>query len=87
VEAASAFEGKDFDLVVLDVQMPGMDGFEVLTKIRTGATSRVPVVMLTAVGSERDVVRGFELGADDYILKPFSPAELTVRLKRFMRSS
>jgi DNA-binding response OmpR family regulator len=86
-DAAAALEGDAFDLVVLDVQMPGLDGFEVLSYIRKRATSHVPVVMLTAVGSERDVVRGFELGADDYILKPFSPAELTVRLKRFIRES
>jgi DNA-binding response OmpR family regulator len=85
VDAAAAFDGVSFDLVVLDVQMPGLDGFEVLQRIRSMSDSKVPVVMLTAVGSERDVVRGFELGADDYILKPFSPAELTVRLKRFMK--
>jgi DNA-binding response OmpR family regulator len=86
-EAAAAFVGEPFDLVVLDVQMPGLDGFEVLTRIRAASDTKVPVVMLTAVGSERDVVKGFELGADDYILKPFSPAELTVRLKRFMRAA
>ncbi len=86
-DAAAAIEGDLFDLVVLDVQMPGLDGFEVLNRIRSRSQSRVPVVMLTAVGSERDVVKGFELGADDYILKPFSPAELTVRLKRFIREN
>ena len=83
-EAAAAYAGGLFDLVVLDVQMPGLDGFEVLRRIRGTEERRVPVVMLTAVGSERDVVKGFEMGADDYILKPFSPAELTVRLKRFV---
>jgi DNA-binding response OmpR family regulator len=82
-EAIEALATERFDMAVLDVQMPGADGFEVLTRIRAGAGDRIPVVMLTAVGSERDVVRGFEMGADDYILKPFSPAELTVRLKRF----
>jgi DNA-binding response OmpR family regulator len=86
MEAAAAFADEPFDLVVLDVQMPGLDGFEVLTRIRATSGTKVPVVMLTAVGSERDVVKGFELGADDYILKPFSPAELTVRLKRFIRA-
>lgn len=88
-DGASAVESLDdgeFGLVVLDVQMPGLDGFQVLQHVRsTDALNGVPVVMLTAVGSERDVVRGFELGADDYILKPFSPAELTARLKRFTR--
>ena len=84
--ALEAAEADRFGLVVLDVQMPGANGFDVLEKIRSDpALNHVPVVMLTAVGGERDVVRGFELGADDYILKPFSPAELTVRLKRFTR--
>jgi DNA-binding response OmpR family regulator len=89
-DGASAVESLTegtFGLVVLDVQMPGLDGFQVLEHVRsTDSLSDVPVVMLTAVGSERDVVKGFELGADDYILKPFSPAELTARLKRFTRS-
>ncbi len=85
--ALDAADDPDFGLVVLDVQMPGADGFEVLQRIRSNpALNHVPVVMLTAVGGERDVVRGFELGADDYILKPFSPAELTARLKRFTRA-
>lgn len=85
--ALDAANDDRFGLVVLDVQMPGANGFDVLERIRSNpALNHVPVVMLTAVGGERDVVRGFELGADDYILKPFSPAELTARLKRFTRS-
>lgn len=84
--ALDSAERGGFGLVVLDVQMPGMDGFEVLERLRTMPTlDDVPIVMLTAVGGERDVVRGFALGANDYILKPFSPAELTARLKRFTR--
>ncbi len=85
-DAMAAFARGSFSLVVLDVNMPQANGFEVLQTIRSsGDTSTVPVVMLTAAGSERDVVRGFELGADDYILKPFSPAELGARLRRFTR--
>lgn len=85
--AIDAVSRDRFGLVVLDVQMPGANGFDVLSKIRDDHTMKdVPIVMLTAVGGERDVVRGFELGADDYILKPFSPAELTARLKRFTRA-
>ncbi len=73
-------------LVVLDVKMPGMDGFELLERLRkTPAYARVPVMMLTAMGGEADVVRGFELGADDYILKPFSPTELLARIRRLLR--
>jgi len=68
---------------VLDVNMPGMDGFEILSSIRKEQLP-VRVVMLTARRRESDVLRGFELGADDYILKPFNPLELGARLKRLM---
>lgn len=73
-------------LVLLDVKMPGMDGFEILSRLRrTPSYDRVPIVMLTSLGSESDVVRGFDLGADDYILKPFSPTELVARIRRLIR--
>jgi two-component system OmpR family response regulator/two-component system alkaline phosphatase synthesis response regulator PhoP len=73
-------------LVLLDVKMPGMDGFEVLERLRkTPSYVDVPIVMLTSMGSEADVVRGFRLGADDYMLKPFSPTELVARLRRLLR--
>jgi CheY-like chemotaxis protein len=68
---------------VLDVNMPGMDGFEVLAAIRQMALP-LKVIMLTARQHERDVLRGFELGADDYVVKPFNPLELAARLKRFL---
>lgn len=71
------------DLVLLDVMMPDMDGFEVLQMIRE--ISNVPVIMLTAKGEEDDRVRGLELGADDYITKPFSPRELISRIKAVLR--
>jgi DNA-binding response OmpR family regulator len=71
------------DLVLLDVMMPDMDGFEVLKLIRENGT--VPVIMLTAKGEEDDRVRGLELGADDYITKPFSPRELVSRVKAVLR--
>jgi DNA-binding response OmpR family regulator len=71
------------DLVLLDVMMPDMDGFEILKLIREGST--VPVIMLTAKGEEDDRVRGLELGADDYITKPFSPRELVSRVKAVLR--
>ena len=74
------------DMVILDVKMPGMDGFEVLERLRrTPALSAIPIVMLTSMGSEADVVRGFQLGADDYVLKPFSPVELSARVWRLLR--
>jgi two-component system alkaline phosphatase synthesis response regulator PhoP len=66
---------------VLDVNMPGMDGFEILSAIRKDGLP-VRVVMLTARQHESDVLRGFNLGADDYVVKPFNPLELAARLKR-----
>ena len=71
------------DLVVMDVQMPEMDGFEALEHIRQVST--VPVIMLTVKADEEDKVRGLELGADDYVTKPFSPRELSSRIKALLR--
>jgi two-component system KDP operon response regulator KdpE len=71
------------DLVLMDVMMPEMDGFEALRLIRE--TSNVPVIMLTVKGDEDDRVRGLELGADDYVTKPFSPRELSSRIKAVLR--
>ena len=74
--------------VVLDVNMPQMDGFEVLAAVRNDpATRSIPVVMLTALRQEADVIRGFGLGADDYVVKPFNPMELSARLERLIRPS
>jgi DNA-binding response OmpR family regulator len=74
-----------FDVVLLDVMMPGIDGLEVCKRIRE--RSRVPVIMLTAKGDETDRVVGLELGADDYVPKPFSPRELLARLRAVVRRS
>ncbi|KUK92089.1 MAG: Putative OmpR family two-component system response regulator, partial [Anaerolineaceae bacterium 46_22] len=71
------------DLILLDVMMPDIDGFEVLRMIRE--ISQVPVIMLTAKGEEDDKVKGLELGADDYVTKPFSPRELVSRVKAVLR--
>ena len=70
-------------LVILDVGLPGIDGFEVSRRLR--ASSKVPIVMLTARDEEPDRVAGFELGADDYVPKPFSPRELAARIKAILR--
>jgi two-component system phosphate regulon response regulator OmpR len=72
-----------FDAVVLDIMLPDMDGFEVCRKVR--ATSGVPILMLTARGEETDRIVGLELGADDYLPKPFNPRELLARLKAILR--
>jgi two-component system response regulator ResD len=71
------------DLVVLDLMLPGLDGFEVCRQLR--AHGPVPVIMLTARGEEDDRVMGLEIGADDYIAKPFSPRELTLRVQAVLR--
>jgi two-component system, OmpR family, response regulator MtrA len=69
------------ELLLLDVMMPGFSGFDVLTRLRAeAATKTLPIIMLTAKAQETDVERGFALGADDYVLKPFSPRELMSRV-------
>jgi len=73
------------DLIVLDLMLPGLDGFEVCKRIRE--FSLVPVVMLTARGEQVDKLRGFEVGADDYLTKPFSPPELLARVRAVLRRS
>ena len=73
------------DLVILDVMMPGMDGWEVCRHLR--ATSTVPILMLTAKGTQEDVIQGLELGADDYLKKPFDLRELELRIKAILRRS
>ncbi len=80
-----ALDGNTFDAVLLDVMMPGLDGLDVLRRIRT--RNRIPVLMLTARGDEADRVVGLELGADDYVPKPFSPRELLARLRAVLRRS
>ena len=73
--------GKVPDLVLLDIMMPGISGLEVLQRWRgETATAAMPVILLTAKAQENDVERGFELGADDYVVKPFSPRELVRRV-------
>ncbi|MGD8281685.1 MAG: response regulator [Gemmatimonadota bacterium] len=76
-----------FELAILDVKVPGMDGFELLERLRAiERLDDVPIVMLTGLGGEADVIRGLELGANDYMLKPFSPTELLARVRRLVFS-
>lgn len=85
--ALNAAQERRFSLVILDVKMPVMDGFEVLTKLReTKEYEKSPIILLTAMGSEKDIVRGFKLGANDYILKPFSPVQLLARVQRLLKA-
>ncbi len=74
-----------FSLITLDVKLPDIDGFELLNRFRQTPTIRhVPIIMLTSTGNEENVIRGFRLGADDYILKPFSPSQFLARVNRFL---
>ncbi|MFT9427973.1 MAG: response regulator transcription factor, partial [Sporolactobacillus sp.] len=75
----------DYELIVLDLMLPGMDGIEVCQKLRE--TKATPVIMLTAKGEEANRVQGFEVGTDDYIVKPFSPREVVLRVKALLRRS
>ncbi|MHC4263497.1 MAG: response regulator transcription factor [Planctomycetota bacterium] len=86
VEALELASRGAFDLVLLDVMLPGKDGFEVLSGLRA-AQPRLPVIMLTARGGEEDRVRGLRGGADDYVVKPFSPTELIARVEAVLRRS
>jgi two-component system response regulator CpxR len=73
----------DHDLIILDVMLPAMDGFQVLRRLR--AESRIPVLMLTARGDDLDRILGLEIGADDYLPKPFNPRELAARIRAILR--
>ena len=79
LEALSAVEQQPIDLVILDIMMPKLDGYEVCKRIKT--SSNIPVIMLSARGEEYDKLFGFEIGVDDYMVKPFSPKELMARVK------
>jgi two-component system phosphate regulon response regulator PhoB len=85
-EALAAVESNTPDVVVLDLMLPGMDGLNVCRKLKEDPkTAAIPIVMLTAKGEESDIVRGLEMGADDYITKPFSPRVLIARLQAVLR--
>ena len=82
-QALEYFSINTYHLIILDVMMPGIDGFEVLARIRE--ISDVPIIMLTAKQAEVDRLKGFEKGADDYVVKPFSPRELMGRIRVFLK--
>lgn len=83
MEAIEIFSSQPVDLVILDVMMPKLDGFETCQRIREYST--VPIIILTAKGDEKDRVRGLDLGADDYLSKPFSATELLARVRAVLR--
>lgn len=81
-QALESFESRDVDLIILDVMMPDIDGFEVCRRIRK--ISQIPIFMLTARGEAMDRIVGLELGADDYLAKPFEPRELIIRIQNIL---
>lgn len=85
ISGIERWENEQPDLVILDVNMPKMDGFEVCRRIRSKGDT--PIILLTVRGEEDDIVYGLEIGADDYIVKPFSPRQLVARFKAIMRRS
>lgn len=85
VDGLNKFKNGHFDLIILDVMMPKMEGWSVCREIRK--ISRIPIIMLTARGEEYDKLFGFEMGVDDYMVKPFSPKELMARIKAVMSRS
>lgn len=87
VECLEKAKAEKPDLIVLDVMMPRMDGFEALQRLKTDPeTSQIPVIMLTARAQDRDVLKGYQYGADLYLTKPFSPLELISLVKRVFES-
>lgn len=85
-QALEAAEHGQFDLVVLDILLPGLDGWEVCNFLRkSSATVNVPIVFLSALNSEVDRIKGFDLGGDDYLVKPFSPRELVSRIRAVLK--
>ncbi len=94
IEAADATEAKRLissdrpNLILLDIMMPGQSGLDLVRELRSkDATRELPIILLTARGSEHDKIRGLDVGADDYITKPFSPGELAARIKSLLRRS
>lgn len=85
MEAIELCKSQSFDIIIMDIMMPELDGFSAVKEIRK--TSDTPVIMLSARGEEYDKIHGFELGIDDYVVKPFSPKELMMRIEAIMKRS
>jgi len=86
LDGLKLLEKEKFDLIVCDLMMPGMDGFLFLQKVRENEKTRdIPFIFLTAMKNEQNIVKGLELGADDYLTKPFSPSELSTRIKMLLK--
>jgi DNA-binding response OmpR family regulator len=85
MDALIKFKNNSFDIIIMDIMMPELDGFSACREIRK--TSNVPIIMLSARGEDYDKINGFEIGIDDYVIKPFSPKELMLRVAAIMKRS
>ncbi|MBQ7966099.1 MAG: response regulator transcription factor [Ruminococcus sp.] len=85
LEALNMCKNENYDLIIMDIMMPELDGFSAAEQIRTFSTT--PIIMLSALGEEYDRIHGFELGVDDYVVKPFSPKELMMRVTAILKRS
>ncbi len=86
-DAMQLLRSREFSLLILDVRMPVMDGFEVLQRVRQELNLEIPIIMVTAMGGEDDIVRGYDLGVTDYILKPYSEVQLFARVKSLLKNT
>lgn len=86
-EAVAKIEEMSPDLIITDVMMPFLSGLEIIGTVRKKGGRKIPIIVLSAMGQENVVLEAFQLGADDYITKPFSPNELSVRVKRYLPAS
>ncbi len=84
-EALKAFEQSPPDLIITDILMPYTSGLELIAIVKSNSSKKIPVIVLSALGQEETVMEAFQLGADDFLTKPFNPTELSVRVKRLLK--
>jgi DNA-binding response OmpR family regulator len=84
-EALKAFENDTPDLIITDILMPYTSGLELIGIVKSNSAKRIPIIVLSALGQEETVMEAFQLGADDFLTKPFNPTELSVRVKRLLK--
>jgi DNA-binding response OmpR family regulator len=84
-EAIKAFENERPDLIITDILMPYTSGLEFISVVKSGQGSNIPIIVLSGIGEEATVMEAFQLGADDFLTKPFNPVELSVRVKRLIK--
>ncbi|HEX8334949.1 MAG TPA: response regulator transcription factor [Segetibacter sp.] len=86
-EALKAYENNLPDLIITDILMPYTSGLEFISVVKSGQGSNIPIIVLSGIGEEATVMEAFDLGADDFLTKPFNPVELSVRVKRLIKNS